>query len=129
MAISKNLNNMCLQFNPDHQESNFVKSGRYVFLPIHYGIIDENKNYLDNIITQTKMTMINIQKTLEYAGSSLDNIIKTNIYLKNFRDFKKMNEIYRKYILKEPLSSINIITDFLDDRCLVQIELIAFETE
>lgn len=38
--------------------------------------------------------MSNLQKVLELAGSSLDKVVKYNVYLKDMKDFAAMNEVY-----------------------------------
>ncbi|KAF9475983.1 Endoribonuclease L-PSP [Pholiota conissans] len=46
----------------------------------------------------TEQCIINITNVLEAAGSSLDKVVKLNVYLKNMDDFAAMNEVYEKLI-------------------------------
>lgn len=47
-----------------------------------------------DIATQTKQSLTNIKAILEAAGSSMDDVLKVTVYLKNMDDFAKMNEVY-----------------------------------
>ena len=51
-----------------------------------------------SIEKQTEQVLKNIKAILEEAGSSLQNIVKSTVYLSNLEDYPKMNEIYSKYI-------------------------------
>jgi len=51
---------------------------------------------LGDIASQTKRTLDNIKAILEAAGSSLDKVIRCNVYLKDIGDFAAMNEVYAK---------------------------------
>ncbi|HVR83994.1 MAG TPA: Rid family detoxifying hydrolase, partial [Planctomycetota bacterium] len=52
---------------------------------------------LDNVTTETKRTFENMKAILEAAGSSLDKVVKCNVYLRDIKDFAAMNEVYRTY--------------------------------
>jgi 2-iminobutanoate/2-iminopropanoate deaminase len=49
---------------------------------------------LGDIRSQTKLTLANIAAILDAAGSSLDNVIRCNVFLKDIGDFAAMNEVY-----------------------------------
>jgi len=51
----------------------------------------------DGIQSETKMVMQNVKNILETAGSSLDKVVKTTIFLTNMDDFAKMNEVYGSF--------------------------------
>ncbi|HTA83579.1 MAG TPA: RidA family protein [Bacteroidia bacterium] len=51
----------------------------------------------DGIQNETKMVMQNVKNILETAGSSLDKVVKTTIFLTNMDDFAKMNEVYGSF--------------------------------
>ncbi|MFQ6082004.1 MAG: RidA family protein [Candidatus Aminicenantia bacterium] len=46
---------------------------------------------------QTEQVLKNLKAILEAAGSSMDKVVKTTVYLKDINDYPKMNEIYGKY--------------------------------
>lgn len=47
-----------------------------------------------DIAVQTNRSLTNIKNILEKAGSSMDDVLKVTVYLKNMSDFAKMNEVY-----------------------------------
>ncbi len=49
---------------------------------------------LGDIASQTRRTLENVEAILEAAGSSLDKVIRCNVYLKDIGDFAAMNEVY-----------------------------------
>jgi 2-iminobutanoate/2-iminopropanoate deaminase len=51
---------------------------------------------LGDIASQTKRTLDNVKAILEAAGSSLDKVIRCNVYLKDIGDFAAMNEVYAR---------------------------------
>ena len=50
-----------------------------------------------DIAAQTERVLENLRAVLEAAGSSLDRVLKTTVFLKNMGDFPKMNEVYGRY--------------------------------
>jgi 2-iminobutanoate/2-iminopropanoate deaminase len=50
----------------------------------------------DDVGAQTRRTLANIKAILEAAGSSLDKVVRCNVYLKDIADFAAMNEVYGK---------------------------------
>ena len=48
----------------------------------------------------TKQSMENIKAILEEAGTSLDNVVKTSIFLKDLNDFEAVNEVYGTYFIE-----------------------------
>lgn len=55
----------------------------------------------DDIKGQTKQSLENIKAILEEAGYSLDDVVKTTVYLKDINEFSDMNSVYAEYF-KEP---------------------------
>lgn len=51
----------------------------------------------DDIVIQTRRSFENIKTILNEAGMSLDNVVKTNVFLKNIKEFGAMNEVYATY--------------------------------
>lgn len=50
---------------------------------------------------QTMVVLSNLKAILEAAGSSLDRVVKTTVYLSDMNDFPRMNEVYAKFFAKE----------------------------
>jgi 2-iminobutanoate/2-iminopropanoate deaminase len=82
--------------------SQAIKSGEMVFCSGQIPLIPETGELVKgNIEEQTHQVMRNIRAVLEAAGLGFDNIVKTTIFLKNFDDFKRVNDTYAQY-LTEP---------------------------
>jgi 2-iminobutanoate/2-iminopropanoate deaminase len=62
---------------------------------------------------------------LEASGSSLAQVVKTTVYLKDLSDFKKMNEVYSTYFSTEPPARTTIEAARLPLDILVEIDAIA----
>jgi len=52
---------------------------------------------LDNIKDQTESVLENIKKIVEAAGGKVSNIVKTTVFLKDMKNFGKMNRTYKKW--------------------------------
>ena len=64
---------------------------------------DSTKLIEGGIEEQTHQVMKNLIDVLSAAGSSIDKVISARVYLVNFDDFEKMNEVYASYFKKEKL--------------------------
>ncbi len=54
-----------------------------------------------DVAKQTEQVMVNLQAVLKAAGSGLQQIVKTNVYLKDMNDFAAMNAVYAKFFDEE----------------------------
>lgn len=78
-----------------------------------------------DIEVQTRAVLKNLEAVLKAAGSSLDNAVKVNIFLKDMNDFVKVNKIYGEYFLKKPARSTVEVSRLPKD-ALIEIDCIAF---
>jgi 2-iminobutanoate/2-iminopropanoate deaminase len=80
------------------------------------------------IVEQTERVMKNVSAVLAAAGTSLDKVIKSTVFLKDMNDFVKMNEVYGRYISGDgkiaPARSTVEVSRLPKDS-LVEIEVIA----
>jgi Putative translation initiation inhibitor, yjgF family len=79
---------------------------------------------------QTKNALKNIKYLLESANSSLGNVIKVIIYMRNVSDFDKMNQVYRDYF-KEGEEPVRITIQAMSpiDGIDIEIEVTALVNE
>ena len=80
------------------------------------------------IVEQTERVMKNISAVLAAAGTSLDKVVKTTVFLKDMNDFAKMNETYARYFsgdgkVSPARSTVEVAR--LPKDSLVEIEVIA----
>ena len=71
--------------------------GDYIFTSGQIPLNPENGQLVTEISKATVQVMENISAVLEAAGSSLEKVIKTTIFLQDLNDFEKVNEIYGSY--------------------------------
>jgi len=74
---------------------------------------------------QTRQVINNLRSVLEAAGSSLDHVVKTIVFLKDMNDFPKMNSIYAEYFGANPPARSTVAVAGLPKGGLVEIEAMA----
>jgi 2-iminobutanoate/2-iminopropanoate deaminase len=79
----------------------------------------------DAIGAQTEQVFANLRAILEAAGSSLDRIVKTTVYLTDLGDFQAMNEVYKQHVGETPPARATIEVSKLPAGSLIEIEAIA----
>ena len=83
--------------------SPLVKAGDFLFVsglpPLD---LDSGKMIRGDIEAQTEQVMKNVKYVLECAGSSLDKVVKTTIFVTNAAYFNIINEVYRRYFPENP---------------------------
>ncbi len=77
--------------------SQAIVANGFVFCSGQVGINPETKTIGETIEEQAHQVIKNLKAVIEAAGSTLDQVVKTNIYLTNVSDFAKVNEIYSEY--------------------------------
>ena len=82
--------------------SHAVKAGEFLFVTGQMPTLkaDNSKLISGDIEEQTHQVMRNLVDVLHAAGSSLDKVIFSRVYLVNFGDFEKMNKVYASYFQK-----------------------------
>jgi 2-iminobutanoate/2-iminopropanoate deaminase len=74
---------------------------------------------------QTEQVFANLRAILEAAGTSLDNLVKTTVFLQDLDDFAGMNEVYSKHVGDRPPARSTVEVAKLPSGALVEIEAIA----
>lgn len=74
---------------------------------------------------QTRQVLNNLRNVLEAAGSSLDLVVKTTVFLKDMNDFPKMNSIYAEFFGENPPARSTVAVAGLPKGGLVEIEAVA----
>lgn len=78
-----------------------------------------------DVAVQTDRVLRNLAAVLEAAGSSLDQVLKTTVYLKDIEDFGKMNTVYARFFGACPPARATLQAGRLPRDVSVEIELIA----
>lgn len=74
---------------------------------------------------QTERVLENLKSVLEAAGSSLDRVVKTTVYLKDMGEFAIMNEVYGRYFASNPPARATVEVARLPRDVRVEIECVA----
>lgn len=106
--------------------SQAVLAGGFVFLS-GQGALDPATNRLieGDIAEQTERVFQNLKAVLEASGSSLGQVVKTTVFLKDLNDFPKMNEVYARYFPENPPARTTVQAARLPLDILVEIDAIA----
>ena len=78
-----------------------------------------------NVAQQTDRVLCNLAAVLASAGSGLERVVKTTVFLKNMADFAAMNEVYGRYFKTEPPARSTVEVARLPKDVLVEIDVIA----
>jgi 2-iminobutanoate/2-iminopropanoate deaminase len=78
-----------------------------------------------DIRQQAERTLENVKGIVEAAGSKLNHVVKTTVFLKNMSDFAAMNEVYAKYFSAAPPARTTVAAAALPKDALVEMEVIA----
>ena len=89
--------------------------------------IDPKTNALveGDVITQARQVFENLKAVLEAAGSDLDHVVKTTIFLKNMSDFARVNEIYAQYFGRSVPARSTVEVARLPKDVLIEVDCIA----
>jgi 2-iminobutanoate/2-iminopropanoate deaminase len=79
----------------------------------------------DDIKKATAQSLENVKAILEEAGTSLDKVVKTLVFLKDMNDFVSMNEVYSQYFSTNQPARSCVQAGKLPKDALVEIEVIA----
>jgi 2-iminobutanoate/2-iminopropanoate deaminase len=74
---------------------------------------------------QTRQVLENVKAILEQAGSGLDGLLKTTVFLADLADFAAMNGIYAEYVGSEPPARATVQVAALPSGALVEIDAVA----
>ena len=118
-----------VDLNPDMNWtfSTYVRAGDFVYTSHTAGMVDDDGKRLETVAEQTEQSFRNLEKTLQAAGATLDDVVKTTVYLRDLGDFHEMRETYRRQTAAGYPARMTATTDFIDATCLVMIEAVAYK--
>lgn len=103
-----------------------VKIGSLVFTAGQLGIDPKTGELvLGGIEAETRQSLLNVKNILESAGSSLDQVVKTTVFLRDMNDFPRMNAVYAQSFTDQPPARSTIQVAALPKAGAVEIEAIA----
>jgi 2-iminobutanoate/2-iminopropanoate deaminase len=106
--------------------SQAVKVGNLLYTSGQLPINSATGEFLnDDIKRATAQSLDNVKAILAEAGTSLDKVVKTLVFLKDMNDFADMNEVYAQYFSTNPPARSCVQVAKLPKDALVEIEVIA----
>jgi 2-iminobutanoate/2-iminopropanoate deaminase len=106
--------------------SQAILEGDFVFVAGQGPLDPATRKYEPaDVRTETHRTFANVKAILEAAGSSLDKVVKCNVYLRDIKDFAAMNEVYATYFTQPYPARTTIQAGALPGGIAVEIECIA----
>jgi len=106
--------------------SQAVRAGNLVFCSGQIPLDPQTGEFVsDDIAEQTRQVLKNLSAVLEAAGTSLNNVVKTTVFLSDMNDFVKMNEIYAEFFGENKPARATVQAARLPRDAKVEIDCIA----
>lgn len=106
--------------------SQAVKAGGMVFVSGQIPIDPATGAFVsDDVAEQTEQVLKNLEAVLTAAGSDLNQVIKTTVFLADMNDFTAMNEIYARYFTENAPARATVQAARLPKDARVEIECVA----
>lgn len=106
-----------------------VEANGMIFTSGQLGLAPDTGILEEGIEAQTHQSLKNLQTVLEAAGSDLDHVVKTSVFLDDINDFAKVNEIYAQYFKGDTPARSCVQVAKLPKGGLVEIEVVALKKE
>jgi 2-iminobutanoate/2-iminopropanoate deaminase len=102
-----------------------IVTDHLVFVAGQVGLTPDGQLVEGGIAEQTEQALLNLAAILEEAGSGIDRLVKTTVFLADFGDFGAMNEVYARHVGDRPPARSTVEVAGLPSAALVEIEAIA----
>jgi 2-iminobutanoate/2-iminopropanoate deaminase len=106
--------------------SQAVKANGFVFVSGQVALDPKTGEFLaGDVRRQTERVLENLRGILEAAGTRLNHVVKTTLFLKDMNDFGAVNEVYGRYFTASPPARSTVGVSHLPKDALVEIEAVA----
>ena len=106
--------------------SQAIQAGGFVFVSGQLALRPDHAEIVgDSIGEQTEQVFANLRAILEAAGSGLERLVKTTVYLADLGDFAGMNEVYARHVGDVPPARATVEVSALPSGAKVEIEAVA----
>lgn len=108
--------------------SQAIKTGRFVFVSGALGKDPVTGELVTpgNISAQTEQALMNLKSVLEAAGSCLEDVVKTTVFIDDIDKFDHFNDVYKKYFPVDPPARSTIEVGRFEEGVCVEIEATAY---
>lgn len=107
--------------------SQAIKAGNFIFTSGQIPLTPEGTLAGTTIEEQTRQSLTNIRQILEAAGSSMNQVVKTTVFLADMNDFQAMNGVYAEFFGENPPARSAVQVARLPRDVKVEIEAIAYK--
>ena len=98
----------------------------FVFASGQIGLDPATGEFVEGgVAEQTRQVLLNVKNLLEAAGSGLEKVVKTTVFLKDIQDFATMNTVYSEFFKTDCPARSAVQVAALPKGALVEIEVIA----
>ena len=106
--------------------SQAIRANGFVFVSGQVAIDPSTQQVISgDVASQTDRVIKNLSAILQAAGSSLEKVVRSTVFLKNMGDFTAMNEVYGKYFTSAPPARATVEVARLPKDVAVEIDVIA----
>jgi 2-iminobutanoate/2-iminopropanoate deaminase len=107
-----------------------IQVGNLVYTSGQTGLDPKSGNLVPGgIEAETRQVLTNLQHVLEAAGSSLSQVVKTTVFLKDMADFARMNAIYAEFFPSNPPARTTVAAAALPKGGSVEIDAVALNKQ
>ncbi len=106
--------------------SQAIRVGDFVYTAGQVSIVPATGDLIaGDIEAQTRQALNNLKAVLEAAGSGLDKVVKTTVFITNLGDFTRMNAVYAEFFPSQPPARSTVQVAALPKGAMVEIECVA----
>lgn len=105
--------------------SQAISTGNWVYTSGQLGLNPETGTLAEGVQEQARQSLSNVKAILEAAGASMDQVVKTTVYLKDMNDFAAVNEVYSTFFTEPYPARSAVEVARLPKDGLVEIEAVA----
>ena len=106
--------------------SQAVRAGGFLFIAGQLGVDDDFRIVAEDIETQTRRALANLETQLKAGGAELADIVKVNAWLVDAGDFAVYNNVYGSIFADAPPARTTVVSDLLIPGARIELDAIAF---
>ena len=106
--------------------SQAIRAGDFLFISGQIPLNPQSRKIEGNIKEQTERVIKNIEAILKAENSSLEDVVKVTVYLKDLKEFGEMNEIYEKYFGNSKPARVTVEVSGLPKNARIEMDAIAY---
>ncbi|HEY8498586.1 MAG TPA: RidA family protein [Limnochordales bacterium] len=107
--------------------SQAIRAGGLVFVSGQLGLDPATGQLAGDVEAQARQALTNLRAILEAAGSGLDRVVKTTLFLRTMADFERVNRVYAEFFPEAAPARSTVAVAELPRGAAVEVEAIALE--